>query len=107
MPLALVTASLSMVVPCSVRTWCGMICTLAGSSDSLVPVLPTPGTWLSGGPDVLLFGPLPSSGGALLALAGAGAGFVRCAVRDVRRVVLDEAAAALRFGAGVGLGACT
>src|SRR5215470_2546268 len=97
MPLALVTASLSVVVPCSVRTSRGMICTLAGRSASLVPVLPTPGTCCNGGPELLLFGPLPSS----LAAATGAAGLGGCAARAVRRLaVVDAAVVAVRFGAG-------
>src|SRR5665213_4511156 len=81
MPLALLIASRSMVLPCSVTTSRGMICTLAGKSASLVPVLPSEGACCSGGPELLLFGPLPSS----IALAASAAGFVgwfeRVAVR--------------------------
>jgi len=50
-----------------------MIWMLAGMSASLVPVFPSPGTCCSGGPELLLFGPLPSS--ATLAVAVGAGGF--------------------------------
>src|ERR1700753_1942415 len=99
MPLALLMASLSVVVPCSVRTSRGMIWTLTGRAASGVRVWPTPGTWLRAGPELLLFGPLPSSRAAVVVAEAGAAGFGRCAVRDGRRTVLDDGAAVLRLRA--------
>ncbi len=74
-----------------------MICTLTGRSASRVPVLPTPGTCCNGGPELLLFGPLPSS----LAAAGtAAAGFDACVVRAVRRLAAIAVVVEVRFGVG-------
>src|ERR1700742_1420281 len=79
MPLALLMASRSKVPPCSVTVSRLMICTLAGRSWSLVPVLPSDGACCSGGPELLLFGPLPSSTTAAVSVDGFGA-WLECTV---------------------------
>src|SRR5271169_3012606 len=96
-------ASRSNVPPCSVTTSRGMICTLAGKSPSLVPVLPSDGTCCDGGPDVLLFGPFPVSS----TLAVCAVGFGAWLERTVLRLTVGFAVADLCLGAGRFLGAST
>jgi hypothetical protein len=95
--------SLSSVPPCSVTTSRGMIWMLEGMSASLVPVFPNPGTCCSGGPELLLFGPLPSSGAAAVSVPGFGG----LLARVVRRRAVDGAAVAVGFGAARFFGAST
>src|ERR1700733_16203264 len=96
MPLALLMESFSVWVPCSVSTSRGMICTLAGKSASLVPVLPSDGACCSGGPELLLLGPLPSSTTLAVGVAGFGDWFA-C---ETRRFAAAAAAdACFGFGA--------
>src|SRR5665213_2390731 len=102
MPLALLIASRSMVLPCSVTTSRGMICTLAGRSASLVPVLPSDGACCSDGPGLLLFGPLPVSSTAAVSVDGFGAWLERAVLRAA-----GFAAVELCFCAGRSLGAST
>jgi hypothetical protein len=71
-----------------------MICTLTGRSSSLVPVLPSDGACCSGGPELLLFGPLPSSA---VCAAGFGGWFERAALR--LELVVLVADACCDFGA--------
>ena len=103
MPLAFQIASLSNVPPCSVTTVRGMTWTLAGMSASLVPVLPSEGACCSGGPEVLLFGPLPSSTTAAVSVDGFGAWLER----TVRRRALGFAVVAVGFCAARCFGAST
>src|SRR6201996_4168425 len=69
----------SVVAPCSVAVTCGMICTVAGRSPSLVPVLPSAGVSCSVtcplmlGPSAAAWFDVCGAGGA-----GAGAGFAAC-----------------------------
>src|SRR6185437_8933363 len=100
MLLAFQMASLKSVPPCSVTTVRGMIWTLEGISASLVPVLPSDGACCSGGPDVLLFGPLPSSTAAV-SVDGFGAWLERTVLRRaVGFAVVDVCFCAARcFGA--------
>src|ERR1700689_5728347 len=91
--------SLSVVTPCPFRTSLGMIWMLAGISASLGPVLPSPTTCCNGGPELLLFGPLPSS--ATLAVgAGGFGGWFACAVRRFAAVTAVDAC----FGVGLTVG---
>src|SRR5665213_1786448 len=103
MPLALLIASRSMVLPCSVTTSRGMICTLAGRSASLVPVLPSDGACCSDGPGLLLVGPLPVSSTAAVCVDGFGAWLER----TVLRRAAGFAAIELCFCAGRSRGAST
>src|SRR5262245_52249940 len=99
MPLAFQMASRSSVPPCSLTTWCGTIWTVRGRSPTLVPVLPASGTCCSGGPEVLLFGPLPSSGAAAVCVFAFGFGglLVRAARRAVDGVALAAGFGVVRF----------
>src|ERR1700759_3640567 len=81
-----------------------MIWTLAGRSPSLVPVLSSPVACCNGGPGVLLFGPLPSSGAAL---AVSVFGFGGRLVRAVRRRFWDGVVVAACFGVVRVFGAST
>src|SRR5580704_4894946 len=96
-------ASRSRMPPCSVTTSRGIICTLMGRSASLVPVLPSDGVSCNGGPDVLLFGPLPVSA----ALAVCAAGFGAWLERAVVRLTVGFAVGEVGFRAGRFLGAST
>jgi hypothetical protein len=60
-----------------------------------VPVLPSDGACCNGGPELLLFGPLPSSTAVAVWTAGFGAWFERTA----RRLVAAAVRAGLCFGA--------
>src|ERR1700744_578555 len=103
MPLGLLMASRSKLPPCSGPTWRGMICTLAGRSPSLVPVLPSDGACCSGGPEVLLLGPLPSSATVAVWATGFGGWFGRA----VLLFALVRDAVEAGFGAGRFCGAST
>src|SRR6201999_2820137 len=91
------------MVPCSFSTSRGMICTLMGKSASLVPVLPSDGACCSGGPELLLLGPLPSSTTAAVSVDGFGAWLER----TVRRLTLGFAADDVCFCGARCLGAST
>src|SRR6185437_16675604 len=105
MPLALLMESRSRVPPCSVTVSRLMICTLAGRSPSLVPVLPSEGACCNGGPELLLLGPLPSSTTAAVSVDGFGGWLARTVLR--RAVGFAVADACFWAGRFFGASTCT